>query len=65
MSTRTPSTLAFVGEQLDDDEPFFEVAVFKGPAQPLGALLEGAAEPLDAIFGEIGGTPRGRFEGIG
>ena len=23
---------------------------FKGPAEPLGALLEGAAEPLDAIL---------------
>ena len=27
--------------------------VFKGPAEPLGALLEGAAEPLDAIFGGL------------
>ena len=25
-------------------------AVFKGPAEPLGALLEGAAEPLEAIL---------------
>ena len=49
-STRTLSTLAFVGEQLEDDEPFFEVAVFKGPAEPLGALLEGSAEPLNAIL---------------
>ena len=24
--------------------------VFKGPAEPLGALLEGAAQPLDAIL---------------
>ena len=37
-------------EHLDDDESSFEVAVFKGPAKPLGALLEGSAEPLHAIF---------------
>ena len=49
-STRTPSTLTLVGEHLEDDESSFEVAVFKGPAEPLGALLEGAAEPLDAIL---------------
>ena len=49
-STRIPSTLTLVGERLEDDEPSFEAAVFKGPAEPLGALLEGAAEPLDAIF---------------
>ena len=49
-STRTPSTLTLVGEHFEDDESSFEVAVFKGPAEPLGALLEGAAEPLDAIF---------------
>ena len=48
-STRTPSTLTLVGEHLEDDESSFEVAVFKGP---LGVLLEGAAEPLDAIFGD-------------
>ena len=53
MSTRTPSTLTLVGEHLKDDESSFEVAVFKGPAEPLGALLEGAAEPLDAIFGGL------------
>ena len=47
-STRTLSTLTLVGEHLEDDESSFEVAVFKGPAEPLGALLEGAAEPLDA-----------------
>ena len=52
-STRTPSTLTLVGEHLEDDESSFEVAVFKGPAEPLGALLEGAAEPLDAIFGGL------------
>ena len=52
-STRTPSTLTLVGEHLDDDESSFEVAVFKGPAEPLGAFLEGAAEPLDAIFGGL------------
>ena len=39
-----PIILAF------DDESSFEAAVFKGPAEPLGALLEGAAEPLDAIL---------------
>ena len=49
-STRTPFTLTLVGEHLEDDESSFEVAVFKGPAEPLGALLEGAAEPLDAIL---------------
>ena len=49
-STRTPSTLTLVGEHLEDDESSFEAAVFKGPAEPLGALLEGAAEPLDAIL---------------
>ena len=64
-STRIPSTLTLVGERLEDDESSFEAAVFKGPAEPLGALLEGAAEPLDAIFWGIGGTPRGRFGRIG
>ena len=49
-STRTPSTLTLVGERLEDNESSFEAAVFKGPAEPLVALLEGAAEPLDAIF---------------
>ncbi len=49
-STNSPSTLTLVGEHLEDDESSFEVAVFKGPAEPLGALLEGAAEPLDAIL---------------
>ena len=49
-STRTPSTLTLVGEHLKDDEPSFEAGDFKGPAEPLGALLEGAAEPLDAIL---------------
>ena len=34
-----------VGEHLDDDESSFEVTFFKRPAEPLGALLEGAAEP--------------------
>ena len=50
-STRTPSILTLAGEHLEDDESSFEVAVFKGFAEPLGALLEGATEPLDAIFG--------------
>ena len=53
MSTRTPSTLTLVGEHLEDDESSFEVAVFKGPAEPLGVLLEGAAKPLDAILGGL------------
>ena len=52
-SARTSSTLILVGEHLDDDESSFEVAVFKGPAEPLGAPLEGAAELLDAIFGGL------------
>ena len=52
-STRTPSTLTLAGEHLEDDESSFKVAVFKGPAEPLGALLEGAAEPLDAILGGL------------
>ena len=62
-STRTPSTLTLVGERLEDDESSFEAAVFKGPAEPLGALLEGAAdailwglaEPLEAFFFFFGG----------
>ena len=49
-STRTPSTLTLVGKHLEDDKSSFKVAVFKGPAEPLGALLEGATEPLDAIL---------------
>ena len=52
-STRTPSTLILVGEHLEEDESSFEVMVFKGPAEPLGALLEGATEPLDAILGGL------------
>ena len=50
MSTRTLSTLTLVGEHLEVDESSFKVAVFKGPAEPLGALLEGTVEPLDAIL---------------
>ena len=50
MSTRTPSALTLEGEHLKDDESSFEVAVFKGPAEPLCVLLEGATEPLDAIL---------------
>jgi len=49
-STRTPATLTFVDEHLEDDESSFEATVFKGPAGPLGALLKGAAEPLDVIL---------------
>ena len=49
-STRTLSTLTLAGKHLEDDESSFEVAVFKGPAETLGALLGGAAEPLDAIL---------------
>ena len=44
-STRTPSTLTLVGEHLKDDKSSLEVVVFKGPAEPLCVLLEGAAEP--------------------
>ena len=49
-STRIPSTLTLEGERLEDDEPSFEAADFKGPAEPVGALLDGATEPLDAIL---------------
>jgi len=49
-STRTPSTLTLEGERLQDDESSFEAEVFKGPADSLGALLEEAPEPLDAIL---------------
>ena len=52
-STGTPSTLTLVGEHLEDDTSSFEVAVFKGPAEPLGALLKRAAESLDAILGGL------------
>ena len=52
-SARTSSTLTLVGEHLDYDDSALEVTVFKGPAEPLGALLEGAAEPLDAILGGL------------
>ena len=48
-STRTLSTLTLVGEHLNDDESSFEVAVFKGPAEPLGGL----AEPLEAVLGGL------------
>ena len=49
-SIRTPSTLTLAGEHLEDDESSFEAAVFKRPAEPSSALLEGAAKPLDAIL---------------
>ena len=49
-STRTPSALTLESEHIKDDESSLEVAVFKGPAEPLCALLEGAAEPLGAIL---------------
>ena len=39
-----------VGERLEGEVSSFEATVFKGPVEPLGALLEGAAEPLDAIL---------------
>ena len=48
-STGTPSTFTLEGN-LKDDESSLEVAVFKGPAEPLCALLEEAAEPLGAIL---------------
>ena len=54
-SSRIPSTFTLVGERLEDDEPSFEAAVFKGPAEPLGALLEGFAEPLHAILWGLAG----------
>ena len=50
---KPPSTFTLVGGRLEDDESSFEAAVFKGPAEPLCALLEGAAEPLDAILGGL------------
>ena len=55
-STRTPSTLTLVVERLEDDESSFEAEVFKGPAEPLGALWR---EPLNlrCHFVGIGGTP--------
>ena len=53
-------TLTAVGERLDDDESSFEDAFFKGPAEPLGAVLEGT---LRGHFGGIGRTLRGRFGG--
>ena len=49
-STRTPSALTLEGEHLKDDESSLEVAVFKEPAEPLCALLEGATEPLGAML---------------
>ena len=49
-STRTPSALTLESEHIKDDESSLEVEVFKGPAEPLCALLEGAAEPLGAIL---------------
>ena len=49
-STRTPSALTLEGEHLKNDESSSEVEVFKGPAEPLCALLEGTAEPLGAIL---------------
>ena len=64
-STRTPSTLTLVGERLKDDDSSFEAAVFKGPAEPLGALLDGAAEPLDAILGGLGESLEAVLGGIG
>ena len=39
-----------VGEHLEDDDSSFEDAVFRGAAEPLGALLQEAAEPLDTIL---------------
>ena len=42
--------VTLVGEHLEDDEPSFKAVVFKGPAEPFGAPLEGVTEPLDAIL---------------
>ena len=64
-STRTPSTLTLVGECLKDDKSSFEVAVFKGPAEPLGELLEGAAEHLDAILWGLAEPLEAVLGGIG
>ena len=41
------------------------VAVFKGPAEPLGALLQGAAEPLDAILWGLAEPIEAVLGGIG
>ena len=50
-ATPTPTpTLTAVGEFLDEDESSFEDAVFKGPAEPLGAVFKGLAEPLGAVL---------------
>ena len=59
-STRTPSTPTLVGERLEDDE----AAVFKGPAEPFGALLEGANEPVDAILWGLAEPLEAVFVGI-
>ena len=58
----TPSTLTLVGERLKDDESSFEAAVFKGPAEPVDALLEGTAEPLDAGIDGLEAVLRGSAE---
>ena len=52
-STRTPSALTLEGEHLKDDESSLEVMVFKGAAEPLGAILWGLAEPLEAVLGGL------------
>ena len=62
-STRTPSALTLEGELLKDDESSLEVAVFKGPAEPICALLEGAAEPLGAILWGLAEPLEAVFEG--
>ena len=64
-STRTPSALTLEGEHLKDDESSLEVEVFKGPAEPLCALLEGAAEPLGAILWGLAEPLEAVLGGIG
>ena len=49
-STRTPSALTLAGIIFRGRGRSLEVADFKGPAEPLCALLEGAAEPLGVIL---------------
>ena len=50
MSTKTPPTLTAVGEPLDEDESSLEDAVFKGLAELLCAFFKGPAEPLGPVL---------------
>ena len=50
-STRTLPTLTAVGELLDEAESSFEDAVFKGPSEPLYAVFfKGPAETLGPVL---------------